>query len=155
MIYLNIEILIGENFGMSIKICTVYFEGRYTPDYVEKIYNGLKKYCTLPFEFICYSDNPNVKADVVIPLPKDSKIKRHWHKLSFFNPEFANQEEGDEIIIMDIDQIIENNIDSKTYEVIAQSNERIPTRVNHQLITGYKNTNFYYLTQKRIHYKFR
>ena len=95
----------------KIKIGCVYFEGKYSPDYVEKLYNGLKKHCTLPFEFICYSDNPNVKADRVIPLPKDSKIKRHWHKLTFFNPEFADQKEGDEIIIMDIDQIIVNNID--------------------------------------------
>ena len=52
-----------------IRICTVYFEGKYTPDYVEKLYNSLKRNCTLPFEFICYSDNPNVKADKVIPLP--------------------------------------------------------------------------------------
>ena len=64
IVYLNIENLTGENFGMSIKICTLYFEGKYRPDYVEKLYNGLKRHCTLPFEFICYSDNPNVKADV-------------------------------------------------------------------------------------------
>ena len=49
-----------------IRICTVYFEGKYTPDYVERLYNSLKRNCTLPFEFICYSDNPNVKADKVI-----------------------------------------------------------------------------------------
>ena len=96
----------------KIKICCVYFEGKYTPDYVEKLYNGLKKHCTLPFEFICYSDNPNVKADIVIPLPKHSNIKYHWHKLSFFSPLFAYQElGGDEIIIMDIDQVIVSNID--------------------------------------------
>jgi len=95
----------------NIKICCVYFEGKYSPDYVAKLYNGLKTYCTFPFEFICYSDNPNVKADKVIPLPKDSKIKRHWHKLSFFNPEFMEQKPTDEIIIMDIDQIIVNNMD--------------------------------------------
>ena len=34
----------------KIKICTLYFEGKYTPDYVEKLHNGLKKYCSLPFE---------------------------------------------------------------------------------------------------------
>tara|TARA_B100001173_G_C15946247_1_gene529327 strand:- start:89 stop:862 length:774 start_codon:yes stop_codon:yes gene_type:complete len=96
-----------------IKICTVYFEGKYTPDYVEKLYNSLKRYCTLPFEFICYSDNPNVKADRVIPLPnlKYTDIKIHWHKLTFFSPLFGFQEPDDEIIIMDIDQIIVNNID--------------------------------------------
>ena len=109
--YLNIENLTGENFGMSIKICTLYFEGKYTPDYVEKLHNGLKKYCSLPFEFICYSDNPNVKADVVIPLNPHSDIKKHWYKLSYFSPLFANQNPEDEIIIMDIDQVIVDNID--------------------------------------------
>ena len=111
MIYLNIETLIGENFGMSIKICTLYFEGKYTPDYVEKLHNSLKRNCTIPFEFICYSDNPNVKADKVIPLKHHSGIKKHWYKLSYFSPLFANQNPEDEIIIMDIDQVIVNNID--------------------------------------------
>ena len=111
MIYLNIGTLIGESFGMSIKICTVYFEGKYTPDYVKKLYNSLKRNCTIPFEFICYSDNPNVKADIVIPLPKHTDIKLHWHKLNFFSPLFGYQNPGDEIIIMDIAQVIVSNID--------------------------------------------
>ena len=97
----------------KIKICCVYFKGKYTPDYVEKLYNGLKRHCTIPFEFTCYSDNPNVKADIVIPLPnpKYTDIKYHWYKLSFFSSLFANQKPGDEIIIIDIDQVIVNNID--------------------------------------------
>ena len=111
MICLIIEILIGEICGMSIKICTLYFEGKYTPDYVDRLYNSLKRNCTLPFEFICYSDNPNVKADIVIPLPKETLIKQHWHKLTFFSPLFAYQNPGDEIIIMDIDQVIVGNVD--------------------------------------------
>ncbi len=96
-----------------IKIFTVYFDGKYTPDYVEKLWNGLKRNCTLPFEFICYSDNPNVKADRVIPLPnpKHTPIKKHWHKMSVFSPLFGYQNPDDEIIIMDIDQIILGNID--------------------------------------------
>ena len=96
-----------------IRICTVYFEGKYTPDYVEKLYNSLKRNCTLPFEFICYSDNPNVKADKIIPLPnpKYTDIKKHWHKITFFSPMFAGQEPGDDMIIMDIDQVIVGNVD--------------------------------------------
>ena len=81
----------------KIKIFTLYFEGKYTPDYVEKLYNSLKRNCTLDFEFICYSDNPNVVADKVIPLPKKSDIKYHWHKLTYFSPLFANQNPEDEI----------------------------------------------------------
>ena len=96
-----------------IRICTVYFEGKYTPDYVEKLYNSLKRNCTLPFEFICYSDNPNVKADKIIPLPnpKYTDIKKHWHKITFFSPMFAGQEPGDDMIIMDIDQVIVGNVE--------------------------------------------
>ena len=96
-----------------IRICTVYFEGKYTPDYVEKLYNSLKRNCTLPFEFICYSDNPNVKADKIIPLPnpKYTDIKKHWHKITFFSTMFAGQEPGDDMIIMDIDQVIVGNVD--------------------------------------------
>mgnify|MGYP001253479761 CR=1 FL=1 len=95
----------------KIKIFTLYFEGKYTPDYVEKLYNSLKRNCSIDFEFICYSDNPNVKADKIIPLPKKSDIKYHWHKLTFFSPLFGDQNPGDEIIVMDIDQVIVGNVD--------------------------------------------
>jgi len=94
-----------------IKICTVYFDGFYTPDYVSKLYKSLKKNCTIPFEFICLSDT-DVEADVVLPYNHHSNIKKHWHKLKFFSSQFANQNTGDEIVIMDIDQVITNNVDN-------------------------------------------
>jgi hypothetical protein len=89
-----------------IKIFCLYFEGKYTPDYIEKLYHGLKRNCSVPFEFICYSDT-DVVADRVIPLPKESVIQQHWHKLSFFDQQFT--EEGD-IIVMDIDQVIVSDV---------------------------------------------
>ncbi len=97
-----------------IKICCLYFQNTdeeykkpmYTTDYVEKLYNGLKKNCKVDFEFICYSDTP-VVADRVIPLPKRSATKRHWHKLRFFDKNFIG--EGD-IIVLDIDQVIVSDI---------------------------------------------
>lgn len=93
-----------------LKICTVYFDDFYTPDYVSKLYYSLKKHSTVDFEFICISDT-DVKADVILPYNHHSNIVRHWHKLKFFSPQFAYQNPGDDIIIMDIDQIIVNNID--------------------------------------------
>ena len=93
-----------------IKVCTVFFEGKYSPDYVSKFYDSLKRNTTVPFEFVCLSDT-DVKADLVLPYNKHSNIKLHWHKLKFFSPQFAYQKPGDEIIIMDIDQVITNNID--------------------------------------------
>ena len=93
-----------------LKICTVYFDGYYTPDYVSKLYRSLKRNSTIPFEFICLSDT-DVEADVVLPYNHHDKIKKHWHKLKFFSPNFAYQKPGDDIIVMDIDQVILGNVD--------------------------------------------
>ena len=57
-----------------LKICTVYFEGIYTPDYVSKLFEGIKSNTTVPFEFICLSDT-DVKADIVLPYNHHSNIK--------------------------------------------------------------------------------
>ena len=81
-----------------LKICTVYYDGIYTPDYVSKLYRSLKSNTSLPFEFICLSDT-DVEADVVLPYNKHSNIKLHWHKLKFFSSQFANQKPDDEIVI--------------------------------------------------------
>lgn len=94
-----------------IKICTVYFEGKYSPQYVNNLYNGLKKHSTQDFEFICLSDNHSVCADKIYPLYHNLQIQKHWHKLKFFCELFGQQSADDEIIIMDIDQVICNNVD--------------------------------------------
>ena len=89
-----------------IKIHTLYFEGKYTPEYIERLYNGLKRHSKVDFEFVCYSDT-DVVCDKLIPLPKDTDIQQHWHKMSFFDKEFTG--EG-EIIVMDIDQVVVSDI---------------------------------------------
>ena len=94
-----------------LKICTVYFDGFYTPDYVSKLYRSLKRNSTIPFEFICLSDTKDIEADVILPYNSHDKIKKHWHKLKFFSPHFAYQNPGDDIIVMDIDQVITGNVD--------------------------------------------
>mgnify|MGYP001434432507 CR=1 FL=1 len=99
---------VGED--IMLKICTVYFDGFYTPDYVSKLYRSLKRNSTIPFEFVCISDT-DVEADVVLPYNHQSNIKKHWHKLKYFSPQFAYQKPGDEIIVMDIDQVITGNVD--------------------------------------------
>ena len=94
-----------------IRVFTVYFEGKYEPKYITNLYRGLKKYCKVPFEFVCLTDNMDVEADRKIPIYKTGDIKTHWHKLAFFSPLFGGQNSGDDIIIMDIDQVITGNVD--------------------------------------------
>lgn len=94
-----------------LKICTVYFGNKYTPDYVGKLFDSIRRNSSIPFQSICISDNPNVKADIVLPYNYNSNIKLHWHKLKFFSPHYAYQNPGDDIIVMDIDQVITSNVD--------------------------------------------
>ena len=100
--------LYGES--IMLKICTVFFEGKYHPNSVSQLYRSLKENSSVPFEFICLADR-GVDADVVLPYNKHSNIKLHWHKLKFFSPQFAYQKPGDDMIIMDIDQKIVGNVD--------------------------------------------
>ena len=66
-----------------IKVCTVYFEGKYSPDYVNKLYRDLKENSIVDFEFICLSDTKHIKADTILPYNRHDDIKKHWHKLKF------------------------------------------------------------------------
>ena len=93
-----------------LKICTVYFKGLYTPDYVSNFYNSIRKHTSVPFQSVCISDT-DVEADIVLPYNHYGSIKKHWHKLKFFSPLYGYQNPGDDIIIMDIDQVVVNNID--------------------------------------------
>ena len=106
--FVKILILYGD---IMLKICTVYHKGFYTPDYVSKLYRSLKRNSSIPFEFVCLSDTKDIEADVVLPYNHHDKIKKHWHKLKFFSPHFAYQKPGDDIIVMDIDQVITGNVD--------------------------------------------
>lgn len=87
-----------------IKIFCLYYEGKYTKDYVDKLYRGIKRNCKVPFRFYAYSDTP-VMCDHMIML-RDT-LPGHWHKIKFFDKKFTG--EGD-IIVMDIDQVIVGDI---------------------------------------------
>ena len=103
-----------------LKICCVYFGDRYSPDYVTKLYNSIKRNSTVDFEFVVISDTQYGSrlidtrssqhhitqfGDIATVLPYNhlADIKKHWHKLKFFAPNFANQKPGDDIIVMDIE----------------------------------------------------
>ena len=67
-----------------LKICTIYFKGLYTPDYVSNFYNSIRKHTSVPFQSVCISDTDG-EADIVLPYNHYGSIKKHWHKLKFFS----------------------------------------------------------------------
>ena len=91
-------------------ICTVLTGdgSKYKADDVNKLYHALKKHTTKPFKFYCLSDHSGFWKDIIkIPITKQDR-KLQWHKLTYFK---KNIIDGEDIILMDIDQVVTRNCD--------------------------------------------
>ena len=93
-----------------MKFLTLKFGERYSADYVNKLYKGIKRNSSDPFDFYCYTENPegldeNVK---VIELVKRKGVRRHWYRFDFHDMPFLK---GHKCVVMDIDAVITGSID--------------------------------------------
>lgn len=86
---------------------------KYSPDYVNRLYNMVVRNTSLPFSFICFTDNaeginPQIEIRPLpeMPLPPDKE--RGWRKLSLFKKDVGL--EG-RILFLDLDTVIVGNID--------------------------------------------
>lgn len=81
---------------------------KYSSDYVNKLYNMVKRNCTLDFDFWCLTEDPSgVHPDVkIIPLP--GGLSGWWYKPYMFSRDLPI--EGI-ILYMDLDVVIAGNID--------------------------------------------
>ena len=82
---------------------------KYSAEYVNRLYNMTKRHCTIPFEFVCFTDDvrdidPNVR---IIKL-KDIGVSGWWYKPMFFD---KNLELDGNILYFDLDVVIYDNID--------------------------------------------
>lgn len=100
---------------MNYVVCLKY-GNKYSADYVNKLYNGVKRNLTTPFEFVCYTENeqginPEIRVE---PIPLISNVTGWWYKPLFFNPNLGLK---GTILFFDLDVIIFENIDYLfTYE---------------------------------------
>jgi hypothetical protein len=70
----------------------------------------VKRNLTVPFEFVCFTENPHklYKEIKVFDLPKLEGMKGWWYKPMFFDPNLPVQ---GTILFMDLDVIVFENID--------------------------------------------
>lgn len=81
---------------------------KYSADYVNKLYNMVKRHCTLDYEFVCLTDDSlgideNVK---ILPLPNG--LTGWWCKPYMFSKDLPL---NGTILYMDLDVVIASNID--------------------------------------------
>ena len=88
---------------------------KYGADYVNRLYNMVKRHLTLPFKMVCLTDrtegiDPNVQCFPIPPLdlPAGSP-ERGWNKLSTFEPDLYGLTGN--ALFLDLDVVIVDNID--------------------------------------------
>ena len=70
-------------------VVCVKFGTKYSSDFVNKLYNDLKRVTQSEFKFYCYTDDPSgidSEVNIIPPLGKPT-LKRVWNKLRLFDPE--------------------------------------------------------------------
>lgn len=69
-------------------IC-VKFGTKYSSDFVNKLYDDIKRLTKSEFKFFCYTDDPIGIKDGIIIIPPLGKptLKKVWNKLRLFDPE--------------------------------------------------------------------
>lgn len=87
----------------------------YGADYVNKLYSMVKRNLTLPFRFVCFTDDTKgvVKGVECFPLPRIHVPAKNdvspWRKLSMFSKKLADL--SGRALFLDLDIVIVDNID--------------------------------------------
>ena len=86
---------------------------KYGGDYVNKLYNMARRNCTLPFKFVCFTDDAsgldkNIDARPLPPMDLPDGKERGWRKLSIFQ---KNSGLEGRVLFLDLDTVIVGNID--------------------------------------------
>ena len=89
---------------------------KFPPSYVNKLYGMVSRNLSLPFRFVCFTDNSNnIRGEVEIQplpdldLPKNAP-ERGWRKLTVFKEKFGGL--AGPTLFLDLDVVIVDKIDS-------------------------------------------
>ena len=89
-------------------VCCVKAGDKYDSDYVNTLYLMIKRYLTIPFDFICLTENSqNLFKQIKVINLDDRSIKGWWNKCLLFKPGLLNGS----CLYLDLDMIIVKNID--------------------------------------------
>jgi hypothetical protein len=95
-----------------INIICLKWGKKYGPEYVNRLYSGVKRNTTVSFRFICFTDDsqgiwPQVETR---PLPCSDQLDSWWNKLYLFSRDLPIPQ-GETVFYIDLDTLITGNID--------------------------------------------
>jgi len=94
---------------MDLKIVCVKWGSKFSASYVNKLYNMVKLNLTIPYRFICLTDDQKgLIPDIdIITLKQD--FEYCWTKIELFRP--GNFSDDDLCLFLDLDVVITGNLD--------------------------------------------
>lgn len=86
---------------------------KYGPEYVNTLEQMVRRFCTLPFEFVCFTeDSTGLNSTVrTMPLSNAYNVTGWWHKPLLFNPNLPLGDPKGTILYIDLDVVIFRSID--------------------------------------------
>lgn len=94
-----------------INVVCVKHGTKYSPHYVNCLYNMVQRHMTLPYRFICFTEDlTNLNPGITIKLlPSSLDLQGWWWKLYLFKK--GHFTAGETVLFFDLDMVIINNID--------------------------------------------
>jgi hypothetical protein len=81
---------------------------KYSPDYVNRLYNMVERNCTVPYEFVCLTDNTDGLHPKIKTIPLPTNLQGWWCKPYMYSKDLPI---NGTILYMDLDVVIAGNID--------------------------------------------
>ncbi len=120
--FIDCEKLKLQNVESKVNILCVKWGKKYGPDYVNKLFYGIKSNTTKEFNFYCFTDDPTGLHKDIIVIPLKENWEGWWGKATLFSSGEFSLRVGVLIVILefnikgckvfiDLDMIITGNID--------------------------------------------
>ena len=91
-----------------VTVLCVRFGKKYGVEYVEKLRNMVSRHLSIPYEFVCLTDDPTpIDGVKLIVQPNAGYAKGWWHKVHMFDPDLNI---SGRILYLDLDVVIHSNI---------------------------------------------
>ena len=81
---------------------------KYSSEYVNRLYNMVKRNCSIDYEFVCLTENPNGLDPNIKTVPLPPGLKGWWCKPYMFSNDLPL---NGTVLYLDLDVVISNNID--------------------------------------------
>jgi hypothetical protein len=114
----NQQALASIDPNVKITVLCVRFGNKYGREYVERLRNMVSRHMTIPYEFVCLTDDQHPIAGVrSIVQPNANYARGWWHKVHMFDP---NIPLSGRILYFDLDVVIHANINKLAGYLITE-----------------------------------